>query len=647
MEIRLLEINMLVINYFFGLSRFAKRLISILLDSLFVFLSYWIAWVVRIDSSDVFLSNSNWFLFFVTLPLTLIVFVKLGLYKAVLRYLGTKVIFSVLSGIIFSVFTLIMTAFFTGFELPRTVPLIYAAFLIILVGGSRLSVRAFSNQSSKINKKRVIIYGSGPSGRQLAQALMHGKEFDPVAFIDDDKNLQKTYIHGRPVYDFNHSLQVIEDIDVKLILLAMPNLNKKERSEILLKLEPLTVEVKSIPSMSELVSGESKIDELSEVAIEDLLGRDPVEPDLSLMNANIANKVVMVTGAGGSIGSELCRQIIAYKPKILILFEQSEFALYSIEAELSKLILRSTFDIEVKPIIGSVQNQNRVEFILNTLSVQTIYHAAAYKHVPLVEYNVIEGVLNNVFGTYSCAKAAAKAEVESFVLISTDKAVRPTNIMGASKRLAELCLQALSKTSICTTFSMVRFGNVLGSSGSVVPLFKEQIKRGGPITVTHKEITRYFMTIPEASQLVIQAAAMAKGGDVFVLDMGDAVKISDLAIKMVHLMGLEIKNDENVHGDIELKFSGLRPGEKLYEELLIGENVIATKHERIMSANEEYLSYEELTNLLTPLKEACLNGDVNAVQKILLSASTGYSPDGTLNDLLWLEHLKLCNQPLH
>ena len=373
------------------------------------------------------------------------------------------------------------------------------------------------------------------------------------------------------------------------------------------------------------------------MAIEDLLGREPVEPRADLMGKNITGKVVMVTGAGGSIGSELCRQIILQQPKILVLFELSEFALYSIDAELTKMVQKAGYEIEIKPIIGTVQKQNRVDTVMKAFGVQTVYHAAAYKHVPLVEYNIVEGVRNNVFGTYYTAKAAADSGVETFVLISTDKAVRPTNIMGTTKRLAELSLQALAQRETGTLFCMVRFGNVLGSSGSVVPLFREQIRKNGPITVTHKDITRYFMTIPEASQLVIQAGAMAKGGDVFVLDMGESVKISDLAVKMVHLMGLEVKDLQNPHGDIEIHYTGLRPGEKLYEELLIGDNVYATEHQRIMTANEVFLSWEDMQALLEKLDSACHLFEIDLIQKLLKEAPTGYAPSSELCDLVWSE----------
>ncbi|MER2493219.1 polysaccharide biosynthesis protein [Catenovulum sediminis] len=626
-----------LINYIFQIPRPAKRAVSLTLDTLFISSAFFAALFVRFDSLEPLLTADNWLLLLSTLPLTLLAFIRFGLYRAVLRYIGPHAALTVLVGVSVSVLVLVLASFFLHLPVPRTVPFIYAAFLLILVGGSRFVVRAIAMQGKKRGRERVVIYGAGSSGRQLATSLMHGKEYEPIAFVDDDENLQGNFVLGRPVYAFKELQGLLLDRTVRRVLLAMPSLSRSTRSKIIAKLEPLSVEVLSIPGSADLVSGEAKIDELREVAIEDLLGREPVEPKPQLMSANIFDKVVMVTGAGGSIGSELCRQIIKYKPKMLILYELSEFALYSIDSELKRTIDKQKLDVKVRPIIGTVQRQNRVETVMRTFKVQTVYHAAAYKHVPLVEYNIVEGVRNNVFGTYYTAEAAVNAGVETFVLISTDKAVRPTNVMGTTKRIAELALQGLAKRQSATTFCMVRFGNVLGSSGSVVPLFREQIKKGGPITVTHKDIIRYFMTIPEASQLVIQAGAMAKGGDVFVLDMGDPVKISDLAIKMVHLMGLEVKDENNPHGDIEIKYTGLRPGEKLYEELLIGDNVEKTSHPRIMTANEVSLSWTDMFKLVDELDEACHNFEIEKIQKLIKEAPTGYVPSSELCDLVWKE----------
>jgi FlaA1/EpsC-like NDP-sugar epimerase len=403
------------------------------------------------------------------------------------------------------------------------------------------------------------------------------------------------------------------------------------------KLEKFSVKVQTIPGMADVVAGAVEVDQVKDVEVDDLLGRDQVSPKKALLHADIKDKVVMVTGAGGSIGAELCRQIIKNEPSKLVLFELSEFALYSIERELSHYVAQRALTVQILPIMGSIQRQNRLEAVMGAFGVQTVYHAAAYKHVPLVEHNVVEGVRNNIFGTLYTAKAAIKTGVETFVLISSDKAVRPTNIMGATKRVSELVLQALADEQSLTRFCMVRFGNVLGSSGSVVPLFRKQIKQGGPVTLTHQDITRYFMTIPEAAQLVIQAGAMGMGGDVFVLDMGEPVKIKDLAVKMIHLSGFTVRDDLNPDGDIEIQCTGLRPGEKLYEELLIGDNVEGTTHERIMSAHENKLVWAELESILFSLDSACHNFEHERIRDILLQAPTGFAPADDICDLVWLE----------
>ncbi|GAB2638641.1 nucleoside-diphosphate sugar epimerase/dehydratase [Vibrio panuliri] len=481
----------------------------------------------------------------------------------------------------------------------------------------------------------VLIYGAGSSGRQLAVALRASGKYKVRAFIDEDKTLTNTIIIGLQVKPIQEAQKLIEKYHIDQVLLAIPKASRARRKEVLEQLAELSVEVQTVPDMTDIVAGIASIDQLKEVPIEDLLGRDSVSPQQSLMEANIKNKIVMVTGAGGSIGSELCRQIAKYAPRKLVLFEVSEFALYQIDRELN-----ATYsNIEIIPLLGSVQRFHRLVTTMQSFGVQTVYHAAAYKHVPMVEFNVIEGVRNNTFGTYYCAKAAIEAKVESFVLISTDKAVRPTNVMGATKRMAELALQALDDncqlTNNMTRFCMVRFGNVLGSSGSVIPLFKRQISNGGPLTVTHPEITRYFMTIPEAAQLVIQAGAMAEGGDVFVLDMGHPVRITDLAEKLIKLSGLEVKTDDNPRGDIEIKYSGLRPGEKLFEELLIGDNVKQTAHERIMTAQEVYLPESDYNALLEQLDFACHNMDHEKIRQLLLDAPTGFKPTDGIGDLVW------------
>ncbi|AUZ03983.1 polysaccharide biosynthesis protein [Vitreoscilla sp. C1] len=465
--------------------------------------------------------------------------------------------------------------------------------------------------------------------------------FDNNSFVDDDAQRQYTTVNNLTVYSPQQIQQLVQKYDVEKILLAIPSLSRESKKEILEFLEPLNLEVLAIPGMLELVEGKISIQSLKKVSVIDLLGRTPVEPIAELIQANIMNKIVMVTGAGGSIGSELCRQIIANQPKALLLFELSEFLLYSIEKELREHINAKGLNIELIPLLGSVQYQKRLFTVMHAYDVQTIYHAAAYKHVPMVEFNTIEGVRNNIYGTLHCALAAIEAKVETFVLISTDKAVRPTNTMGASKRMAELVLQALAaRVDHETRFCMVRFGNVLGSSGSVVPVFEKQIEAGGPITLTHQDITRYFMTIPEAAQLVIQAGALGKGGDVFVLDMGESVKIIDLAKQMIRLSGLEIRDANNLHGDIEIQITGLRPGEKLYEELLIGDNVTRSTHERIMTANEIMLPWSELEALLERLDQACRNSNYEEVRNLLIEAPTAFTPADALCDLVWQQQAK-------
>ena len=476
-----------------------------------------------------------------------------------------------------------------------------------------------------LTKIPVAIYGAGESGRQLASVLVRSPTYAPILYLDDDANLQNSIVHGMKVYHPKELPDLIPRYAIKQVLLAMPSASITRRREIIDQLEPLPIHVKTIPSLTDLVSGNSSIDNLQEIDIEELLGRVPVMPDEKLLSANIRYKHVMVTGAGGSIGSELCRQIIRLQPAKVVLFESSEFALYQIERELQEFMQHEHLDIPIIPVLGSVQDRQRVEETLRQYRVQTLYHAAAYKHVPMVECNPIEGIRNNTFGTYYTAQAALNTGVERFVLISTDKAVRPPNVMGASKRLCELVLQGFSQISNKTTFCMVRFGNVLGSSGSVVPLFRRQIREGGPITVTHPDIIRFFMTIPEAAQLVIQAGAMAKGGEVFLLDMGEPVRILDLAKRMIHLSGLQVKNEQNPNGDISVEFSGLRPGEKLYEELLIDSDAEKTAHPRIFKANENCLLWPELEKMLETLQQACEQRNLPQVYTILSDHVQGYS----------------------
>jgi len=505
-----------------------------------------------------------------------------------------------------------------------------------MITGSRLTLRMLINRGLTLGTK-IIIYGAGASGRQLLPALSQASEYYPVAFVDDNPRLQGTVMHGVTVYSPKKMAWLVEKYEVKKILLAMPSASRARKNEVIKQLEGLPCEVLSIPGMVDLVEGKASIDTLRKVSITDLLGRDPVDPVPELIARNIRDKSVMVTGAGGSIGSELCRQILRNAPQTLVLYEVSEYSLYAIERELAEIIRSHNLPTSLYPILGNVQDQEHLERVLRSFKTETIYHAAAYKHVPLVEYNVTDGVRNNVFGTLACAQAAIACNVPKFVLISTDKAVRPTNTMGATKRLAELVLQGLSSSQNTTCFSMVRFGNVLGSSGSVVPLFEKQISAGGPITLTHPDIIRYFMTIPEAAQLVIQAGAMGSGGDVFVLDMGEPVKILDLAHRMVTLSGLKLRDSEHPTGDIEIKTTGLRPGEKLFEELLIGENVMNTLHPRILTANEVMMPWSELTEFLQHLNEACSRFDQQRIRELLLSAPTGFTPTDQICDVMWVK----------
>lgn len=619
----------------FSLKRVEKRIVSVLIDSLFLVIAFWGAVLVRVDDISALTNGTYWLLIASVVPLSILGFAKLGLYRAVLRYMGLQALSAILLGVVVSTVSLVLAAYYFDSQLPRTVPVIYSAFALVFIGGTRTMVRALVGTGMKRNGEPVIIYGAGVSGRQLVTALVQSHEYYPFAFVDDDKSLHGTVIQGVHVHSPSIMRKLIREKQATKVLLALPSASRSRRKEILLSLEQLAVQVLTLPAMADLVSGNKLYSDIKEVEIDDLLGRDSVKPRDDLMTANIQNKVVMVTGAGGSIGSELCRQIIKQSPKKLVLFELSEFGLYSIERELSALASGLGLDVEIYPMLGSVQRKNRIQAVMEAFEVQTVYHAAAYKHVPLVEHNVVEGVRNNVFGTLYTAQAAIAAKVETFVLISTDKAVRPTNVMGTTKRLAELALQALANESHSTRFCMVRFGNVLGSSGSVVPLFRKQIAAGGPVTVTHPEITRFFMTIPEASQLVIQAGAMGKGGDVFVLDMGSSVKIVDLAAKMIRLSGFEVKDDINPEGDIGIEFSGLRPGEKLYEELLIGDDVTGTNHERIMTANESYLPWHELEIILKRLDSACHEFQHEAIRDILLSAPTGFNPTDGICDLVW------------
>lgn len=625
------------------LSRAVKRVIAVSVDASLCVFTVWFALYLRLGEFVSLSGQPLWAVLaalFIAIPL----FIVFGLYRAIFRFSGWPALMTV--GQAIGVYGLLYAAIFTaiGVEgIPRTVGLIQPLLLLLVVGGSRALARywlggMYQSQLRVGETVKVLIYGAGNAGRQLAAAIGNSSSMRVVGFLDDDQRLQGRVLNGLPIYRPSDLLNLVDSLRISDVLLALPAISRKRRNEILNEMLQARVSVRTLPSVAELVEGKVSTLDLRELDIEDLLGRDPVEPNDTLIRKNIKDKVVLVTGAGGSIGSELCRQIVQANPRILLLIEQSEFALYVIHQELMTLKTSRAMNIEVIPLLASVRDEQHLDIILNAWRPNTIFHAAAYKHVPLVEHNPVEGIKNNVFGTLTMASVAAKYQVEDFVLISTDKAVRPTNIMGASKRLAEMVLQAIDQSTrqnnmaSGTRFSMVRFGNVLGSSGSVVPMFRRQIRDGGPITLTHKDIARYFMTIPEAAQLVIQAGAMAEGGDVFVLDMGQPVKIMDLARRMVELSGLVVRDEAEPDGDISIDIIGLRPGEKLYEELLIGDNPVSTKHQRIMKAREEVLPWPALEKQLELLQHALTTQDIEQIRLLLSQLVSGYVPSEQIVD---------------
>jgi len=623
-----------------ALPRAAKRFIALSVDLGLCVLTVWLAYYLRLGEF-VALSGNALLAVAVSIGIALPIFIVSGLYRAIFRYSGWPALLAVARAI--SIYGLLYASIFTAIGVvgvPRTIGLIQPILLLLLVGASRALARVWlGDQYQSILKRaarpKVLIYGAGRTGRQLVAAMANSHEMQVVGFLDDDDRLHGHVLNGQPIYNPADLANLASTLTISDVFLAMPSLSRKRRNEILSQIRTARVAVRTLPSVTDLAQGKVSISDLRELDIDDLLGREPVTPNHILLAMNVRSKVVMVTGAGGSIGSELCRQILSVSPSKLLLIEQSEFALYGIHQELEEKLAGR--EIALVPLLASVQDDDRMREIMSTWHPDTVYHAAAYKHVPLVEHNPAEGIKNNVFGTLRTAQAAAENGVSDFVLISTDKAVRPTNIMGASKRLAEMVLQALAATNPGTKFSMVRFGNVLGSSGSVVPKFRQQIRDGGPITLTHPEITRFFMTIPEASQLVIQAGAMAKGGDVFVLDMGQSVKIMDLARRMIELSGLTVKDEENPDGDIEIETTGLRPGEKLYEELLIGDNPKPTSHPRIMKAHEDFLSWSDLEAKLNTLEMALNVNDVGVIRLMMEKLVTGYTPSDEIVDWVYLE----------
>lgn len=640
-------------------------MLQVSVDVVLVWVSLWLAFVVRLGIDDLSNPVRDYPWLFVAAPLIAVpLFVRIGLYRAVLRYFGNEALIAIAKAVSLSALILALVVYWHGAQnpsVPRSIIFNYWWLNLIMVGGLRLVMRQYflgdwfaAVQHVPFTKPdnflpKVAVYGAGAAGNQLVAALRMGRVMRPVAFIDDDESIADRVISGLQVFRPDDIQGMIELTGAEEVLLAIPSASRARRREVLSNLEGFSLHVRSVPGFMDLASGRVKVDDIQEVDIADLLGRDSVPAQEDLLERCIAEQAVLVTGAGGSIGSELCRQILVLKPKVLLLFEHSEFNLYSILSELEQRAIRESLSVKILPILGTVRNKEQLLDVMRIWRIDTVYHAAAYKHVPIVEHNIAEGILNNVIGTLNTAQAALQAGVANFVLISTDKAVRPTNVMGSTKRLAEMMLQALSRESAPvlygengnlpqvnrTRFTMVRFGNVLGSSGSVIPLFHRQIKSGGPLTVTHPKITRYFMTIPEAAQLVIQAGSMGQGGDVFVLDMGKPVRIVELAEKMIHLSGLSVRSDRNPSGDIAIEFSGLRPGEKLYEELLIGDNVVSTMHPMIMSADEDYLEWAVLKDKLSLLLAAIAKDDYILVRQLLRETVSGYAPDSDIVDWIF------------
>jgi len=607
-----------VLDILINLSRIRKQLILLCVDSVTIVAVLLASFSLRLGGF--YLPEGELFWLVLGAPIIAIpIFVRFGLYRAIVRYIGLRALWAITQAVTLYALLWGLAVFMVSVDfMPRSVIVINWLLLISAIGGSRIIGRwlllGSENRKNNNECRNVVIYGAGSAGRQLSIALRQSAEYNPVAFIDDNPELHRQSINGIIISSRADLTRLIKKNNVTEVLLATPSLSREQRREIINYLEPYQVLVRALPSVSELAQGKVKINDLLEINLRDLLGREPVKPNAKLLSLSVSKKVVLVTGAGGSIGAELCRQIVRQKPEKLILFDISESSLYVIEQELVELSIPG---IEVFAVIGSVADKNRMSSIFKAHGVQTVYHAAAYKHVTLVESNASQGVLNNALGTTIAAQAAASLNVETFVLISTDKAVRPTSVMGASKRVAELALQALNQEHPGTRFTMVRFGNVLDSSGSVIPLFKKQIKAGGPVTVTHIDVVRYFMTIPEAVELVIQAGAMAEGGEVFVLDMGEPIRIYDLAMKMIRLSGLVMRDKDNAEGDIEIKYTGLKPGEKLYEELLVDGSFATTDHPLIMRAEEGMINWDQLEPILDQIKEAAIDSEMDKMFELI------------------------------
>jgi FlaA1/EpsC-like NDP-sugar epimerase len=609
--------------------RTAKRLVVIALDVVLAIVATWVAYSLRLDGLHRPV-EAQWWVYGIAPVLAVPIFIRFGLYRAIFRYTGQVALIATAKAV--GLYALILSALLMWHQwpmVPRSLGLLQPLVFLVLVGASRAFARfwlAELDAKARGVSGRLLIYGAGDAGAQTAAALGVARQYELIGFADDDASMAGRSLNGLPVHSGRQLAQLVEAERISDILLAMPNATRERRNQIIESLQGLPVHVRTLPSMADLASGKVTVQDIHELDVEDLLGREPVSPNAALLAQDLAGQVVLVSGAGGSIGGELTRQIVLQRPSRLLLLDHNEFGLYAIHQELEAVCKTQQLTVELVPLLGSVSNHERLRAICDAYRPATVYHAAAYKHVPMVEGNPGEGVRNNVFGTLNMAQAAAASGTKRFVLVSTDKAVRPTNVMGATKRIAELVLQALAAESTQTCFSMVRFGNVLGSSGSVVPLFRKQLAAGGPLTVTHEEVTRYFMTIPEAAQLVLQAGAMGQGGDVFVLDMGQPVRIMDLARRMVQLSGLSVRDAEHPTGDIEIAVTGLRPGEKLYEELLIGDNPEPTEHPRIMKAHEPFVPWAMLQQELTVLEQAANVNDAVAIKAFMGQHVQGYQP---------------------
>jgi FlaA1/EpsC-like NDP-sugar epimerase len=632
-----------------SLPRFGKQLLVFVVDAFLISLAVWLAFSIRLERFH-FPSVPELLVYKLAILIALPIFVRMGLYRAVFRYAGQYALWAIVRAIFFyGLIFFALIVFWDSFGLPkgdssipRSLGILQPMIMLMLIVSIRSLARMWLAGHVSIRKKtqqRILIYGAGVSGAQIGSSLQGSGQYYLVGYLDDDLQLRHKNINGLTIYGVDEIDVLIREFGVTDILLALPSIQQSRRNEILNDLRRFQLHVRSLPSMTDLAEGKVKVSDIRELDVTDLLGRNPVEPNKELFEKNIKNQVVMVTGAGGSIGSELSRQILFSRPETLILLEQSEFALYALDAELRARIKFENLDTELVSLLGNVRQYDWLKKICTTWQINTVYHAAAYKHVPIVERNISEGVLNNVWGTLNAARAAIESGVDQFILISTDKSVRPTSVMGASKRLAEMVLQAFAnQADIRTQLSMVRFGNVLGSSGSVVPLFRSQINAGGPVTVTHPDVTRYFMTIPEAAQLVIQAGAMASipasmgQGAVFVLDMGEPIKIVDLAQRIIELSGFSLQNEQNPDGDIAIEIVGLRSGEKLYEELLIGDDPMPTEHPRIMKAQETFKVWSQLEKELIELEKSLNKGDSPAIYEQLKHLVTGFTPDADIVD---------------